>query len=110
MLPYAGYVDAESTLAIWVHHDGHLLTVSYFHVWLPPFCPPPQYSTSPGTSIEVLVLVKYIFELIIFPRTTPILVRGLVQYRVVRLVATTRIMEGSIRVGTEYKQNCGFPK
>ena len=24
MLPYAGYVDPESTLAIWVHHDGHL--------------------------------------------------------------------------------------
>ena len=24
MLPYAGYVDPESTLAIGVHHDGHL--------------------------------------------------------------------------------------
>ena len=23
MLPYAGYVDSESTLAIGVHHDGH---------------------------------------------------------------------------------------
>ena len=24
MLPYAGYVDPESTLAIGVHHGGHL--------------------------------------------------------------------------------------
>ena len=24
MLPYAGYVDPDSTLAIGVHHDGHL--------------------------------------------------------------------------------------
>ena len=24
MLPYAGYVDPESTLALGVHHDGHL--------------------------------------------------------------------------------------
>ena len=24
MLPYAGYADPESTLAIGVHHDGHL--------------------------------------------------------------------------------------
>jgi len=24
MLPYAGYVDPESTLAIGVHHDGHI--------------------------------------------------------------------------------------
>ena len=24
MLPYAGYVDPESTLAIGVHHEGHL--------------------------------------------------------------------------------------
>ena len=23
-LPYAGYVDPESTLALGVHHDGHL--------------------------------------------------------------------------------------
>ena len=50
MLPYAGYVDPESTLAIGVHHDGHLEATertfcSLYHTFMfgLPFCPGPQY-------------------------------------------------------------------
>ena len=44
MLPYAGYVDPESTLAIGVHHDGHLeateLTFcSLYHTFMFGFTP-----------------------------------------------------------------------
>ena len=51
MLPYAGYVDPESTLAIGVHHDGHLEATertfcSLYHTFMfgfHPFAPGPQY-------------------------------------------------------------------
>ena len=49
MLPYAGYVDPESTLAIGVDHDGHLEATertfcSLYHtfIWLHPFALRPQ--------------------------------------------------------------------
>ena len=57
MLPYAGYVDPESTLgrtlAIGVYHDGHLEATertfcSLYHTFMfgfHPFAPGPQYST-----------------------------------------------------------------
>ena len=49
MLPYAGYVDPESTLAIGVHHDGHLEATertfcSLYHTFMfgfHPFAPVP---------------------------------------------------------------------
>ena len=49
MLPYAGYVDPESTLAIGVHHDGHLEATertfcSLYHTFMfgfTPFAPVP---------------------------------------------------------------------
>ena len=45
MLPYAGYVDPESTLAIGVHHDGHLEATertfcSLYHTFIFGFTPP----------------------------------------------------------------------
>ena len=50
MLPYAGYVDPESTLAIEVHHDGHLEATertfcSLYHTFMFGFHPfaHPQY-------------------------------------------------------------------
>ena len=51
MLPYAGYVDPESTLAIGVHHDGHLEATernfcSLYHTFIfgfHPFAQGPQY-------------------------------------------------------------------
>ena len=44
MLPYAGYVDPESTLAIGVHHDGHLEATertfcSLYHTFIFGFTP-----------------------------------------------------------------------
>ena len=44
MLPYAGYVDPESTLAIGVHHDGHLEATertfcSLYHTFMFGFTP-----------------------------------------------------------------------
>ena len=47
MLPYAGYVDPESTLAIGVHHDGHFEDTernfcSLYHIFIFGFIP---YST-----------------------------------------------------------------
>ena len=51
MLPYAGYVDPESTLAIGVHHDGHLEATertfcSLYHTLMFPVhpCPGSQYN------------------------------------------------------------------
>ena len=52
MLPYAGYVDPESTLAIGVHHDGHLEATertfcSLYHTFMfgfTPFAPGPSIS------------------------------------------------------------------
>ena len=54
MLPYAGYVDPESTLAIGVHHDGHLEATertfcSLYHTFIFGFTPfaqhPSQYES-----------------------------------------------------------------
>ena len=53
MLPYAGYVDPESTLAIGVHHDGHLEATertfcSLYHTFMfgfTPFAPVPSKSS-----------------------------------------------------------------
>ena len=44
MLPYAGYVDPDSTLAIGVHHDGHLEATertfySLYHTFMFPVHP-----------------------------------------------------------------------
>ena len=44
MLPYAGYVDPESTLAIGVHYDGHLEATertfcSLYHTFMFGFTP-----------------------------------------------------------------------
>ena len=58
MLPYAGYVDPESTLAIGVHHDGHLEATertfcSLYHTFMfgfHPFAPVP--STARRLKIE----------------------------------------------------------
>ena len=49
MLPYAGYVDPESTLAIGVHHDGHLEATertfcSLYHTFMFGFHPLPSGS------------------------------------------------------------------
>ena len=54
MLPYAGYVDPESTLAIGVHHDGHLedterTCCSLYHIFtfiFHPFAVHPSTCTS----------------------------------------------------------------
>ena len=53
MLPYAGYVDPESTLAIGVHHNGHLEATertfcSLYHTFMfgfHPFAIGPKYGT-----------------------------------------------------------------
>ena len=52
MLPYAGYVDPESTLAIGVHHDGHLEATertfcSLYHTFMFGFHP---FAGVPSTS------------------------------------------------------------
>ena len=57
MLPYAGYVDPESTLAIGVHHDGHLEATertfcSLYHTFMFGFTP-----FAPVPSISVFVLI-----------------------------------------------------
>ena len=48
MLPYAGYADPESTLAIGVHHDGHLEDTertfcSLYHTFIFGFTPFAQH-------------------------------------------------------------------
>ena len=59
MLPYAGYVDPESTLAIGVHHDGHLEATertfcSLYHTFMFGFHP---FAQNPST----LIGPKYIY-------------------------------------------------
>jgi hypothetical protein len=51
MLPYAGYVDPESTLAIGVHHDGHLEATertfcSLYHTFMFGFHPFAQHPSN----------------------------------------------------------------
>ena len=61
MLPYAGYVDPESTLAIGVHHDGHLEATertfcSLYHTFMfgfHPFAGVPSKSTEQDTWREL---------------------------------------------------------
>ena len=56
MLPYAGYVDPESTLAIGVHHDGHLEATertfcSLYHTFMfgfHPFAHVPPFKQDPN--------------------------------------------------------------
>ena len=64
MLPYAGYVDPESTLAIGVHHDGHLEATertfcSLYHTFMfgfHPFAPGPQYRVRLPFFVYFLIL------------------------------------------------------
>ena len=61
MLPYAGYVDPESTLAIGVHHDGHLEATertfcSLYHTFMfgfHPFAVHPSNSLSHDLSVDM---------------------------------------------------------
>ena len=55
MLPYAGYVDPESTLAIGVHHDGHLEATertfcSLYHTFMFGFHP---FAQHPSTAVTL---------------------------------------------------------
>ena len=55
MLPYAGYVDPESTLAIGVHHDGHLeaterTVCSLYHTFMFGFTPFAVVPSGVGTA------------------------------------------------------------
>ena len=69
MLPYAGYVDPESTLAIGVHHDGHLEATertfcSLYHTFMfgfHPFAVHPSTPTSRGTHKFVLYVLDFQF-------------------------------------------------
>ena len=62
MLPHAGYFDSESTLAIGVHHDGHLEATertfcSLYHTFMfgfHPFAGVPSRIHSSVTTIEIL--------------------------------------------------------
>ena len=56
MLPYAGYVDPESTLAIGVHHDGHLEATertfcSLYHTFMFGFHP---FAHLPSNPVNIL--------------------------------------------------------
>ena len=67
MLPYAGYVDPESTLAIGVHHDGHLEATertfcSLYHTFMfgfHPFAPGPHSTRAVGLK---MMNKKYILK------------------------------------------------
>tara|TARA_B110000208_G_scaffold116757_1_gene143053 strand:+ start:68 stop:424 length:357 start_codon:yes stop_codon:yes gene_type:complete len=58
MLPYAGYVNPESTLAIGVHHDGHFEDTertfcSLYHIFIfgfTPFAVHPRRLLFPGNN------------------------------------------------------------
>lgn len=57
MLPYAGYVDPESTLAIGVHHDGHLEATertfcSLYHTFMFGFHPFAQHPSTRKIQID----------------------------------------------------------
>ena len=61
MLPYAGYVDPESTLAIGVHHDGHLEATertfcSLYHTFMFGFHP---FAHLPSREIQSLLDSKF---------------------------------------------------
>lgn len=72
MLPYAGYVDPESTLAIGVHHDGHLEATertfcSLYHTFMFGFTPFAVHPSSSNSKIRVQnsYWSRYFFEAVL---------------------------------------------
>ena len=66
MLPYAGYVDPESTLAIGVHHDGHLEATertfcSLYHTFMfgfHPFAGVPSRSATSFFEFFIRIIIR----------------------------------------------------
>ena len=67
MLPYAGYVDPESTLAIGVHHDGHLEATertfcSLYHTFMFGFHPFAHHPSITQFNFRLFILFVSIHE------------------------------------------------